>query len=57
VAEAASGSTGISQDLLKRMLPILAMAVIGYMTRGKSGTGGGMLGGILGQVVGGMLRR
>ncbi|WP_126176382.1 DUF937 domain-containing protein [Tsuneonella rigui] len=57
VAEAASGSTGISQDLLKKMLPILAMAVIGYMTRGKPGAGGGMLGGILGQVVTGMLRR
>ena len=39
----------------------LAMAVIGYMTRGKSGSGGGigggMLGGIFGQVVTGMLRR
>ena len=61
VAEAASGSTGISQDLLKKMLPILAMAVIGYMTRGKSGSGGGLggglLGGILGQVVSGMMRR
>lgn len=63
VAEAASGSTGISQDLLKKMLPILAMAVMGYMMRGKSGSGagggagGGLLGGILGQVIGGMLRR
>ena len=61
VTEAAAGSTGISQDLLKKMLPILAMAVMGYMMRGKSGSGGGlgggMLGGILGQVVGGMLRR
>ena len=60
VTEAAAGSTGISQDLLKKMLPILAMAVMGYMMRGKSGgggVGGGMLGGILGQVVGGMLRR
>jgi hypothetical protein len=59
VAEAASGSTGISPDLLKKMLPILAMAVMGYMMRGKggSGPGGGLLGGILGQVVGGMLRR
>ena len=62
VTEAASGSTGISQDLLKKMLPILAMAVMGYMMRSKPGSGGGglgggLLGGILGQVVGGMLRR
>jgi hypothetical protein len=57
VTEAAAESTGISQDLLKKMLPILAMAVMGYIMRGKAGGGSGMLGGILGQVVGGMLRR
>lgn len=64
VAEEVSGSTGIPAELLKKMLPILAMAVVGYMMKGKgggSGAGGGALGGalggILGQVVTGMLRR
>ena len=42
---------------------ILAMAVVGYMLKGKSDTApgggafGGALGGILGQVVTGMMRR
>lgn len=73
VAEEVAGSTGLSADLLKKMLPILAMAVVGYMmkqgggaapaqtgdTGGAPGGGmlGGALGGILGQVVTGMLRR
>ena len=71
VAEEVSGSTGISSDLLKKMLPILAMAVVGYMLNRNSGgtaapaqasaQGGGALGGALGtiltQVVAGMARR
>ena len=64
VAEEVAGSTGIPAELLKKMLPILAMAVVGYMIKGKSGAVGpgggamgGALGGILGQVVTGMLRR
>lgn len=68
VAEEVAGSTGISSELLKRMLPIIAMAVVGYMTSsssqsqgGTSGAGGGALGGALGglltQVVGAMARR
>ena len=67
VAEEVAGSTGISSDLLKKMLPILAMAVVGYMMKQNSspdggppagGAGsGGMLGCMLGQVVTGMLRR
>jgi hypothetical protein len=69
VAEEVSGSTGLPADLLKKMLPILAMAAVGYMMKshgaGKTATGasggggilGGALGGILGQVVTGMLRR
>lgn len=69
VAEEVAGSTGLSSDLLKKMLPILAMAVVGYMMKqhaspaGKTPAsgGGGMIGGapggILGQVVTGMLRR
>ncbi len=69
VAEEVAGSTGLSSDLLKKMLPILAMAVVGYMMKqhassqqpaGNAGGGGvlgGALGGILGQVVTGMIRR
>lgn len=67
VAEEVAGSTGISSDLLKRMLPILAMAVVGYMMRGRDSGGqaapandsplGGALGTILGQVVSGIGRR
>lgn len=71
VAEEAAGSTGISADLLKRMLPILAMAVVGYMlnrnaapaapAQAPAQQGGGALGGALGsiltQVVAGMARR
>lgn len=30
-AEEVAGSTGISPGVLERMLPILAMAVVGYM--------------------------
>lgn len=64
VADEVAGSTGIPAETIKKMLPILAMAVVGYMMKGK-GTGtsagggvlGGALGGILGQVVTGMLRR
>lgn len=67
VAEEVAGSTGISSDLLKRMLPILAMAVMGYMMKRDEPSGGqsaaddsplgGALGSILGQVVSGMARR
>ena len=58
VAEEVAGSTGIAPDLIKKMLPILAMAVVGYMmnqNRGASandGAGGG-LGGALGGALGG----
>lgn len=65
--------TGLDEGLLKRMLPILAMAVAGYMAKqavggvsagaaGEAGavTGGapgGALGGILGSIVSGMMAR
>lgn len=52
VADHASTQTGISPDLLKKMLPILAMVAAGYMAR-QGGSAGGGLGGILGQVLGG----
>ena len=68
VADEVAGSTGLNSNLLKKMLPMLAMAVVGYMTKqhsapaggtqgGGGGVKGGALGGILGQVVTGMLRR
>lgn len=60
VAGEVASITGLDENLLKRMLPILAMAVVGYMTRqatGGSGQQGGGLGGILGSIVGGLARR
>ena len=62
VADEVAGSTGLSSDLLKKMLPMLAMAAVGYMMKQHSAPadsaqsgGGGELGGILGQVFGSML--
>ncbi|KLI63248.1 DUF937 domain-containing protein [Aurantiacibacter marinus] len=69
VAGEVAAVTGLDESLLKRMLPILAMAVVGYMTRqatqgsagqasAASGTaGGGALGGILGSIIGSMAKR
>lgn len=65
VAQEAAESSGVSPDLLKKMLPILAMAVVGYMAKnhsqagqgGQASGGGGLLGGILGQVMGGLQGR
>ena len=68
VASEVSAVTGIDEALLKKMLPILAMAVAGYMAKQASGTaaggalaqgqgGGGALGGILGSIVGGLAKR
>jgi len=64
VAGQASSTSGISPELLKQMLPILAMLVGGYLSSRASGTsgttsaptpapGGGILGNILGSVLGG----
>lgn len=58
VAGHAAGQTGLDPELLKKMLPILAMLVGGYLSSrggaqdGAQG-GGGMLGSILGAVLGG----
>ncbi|MBL0924712.1 MAG: DUF937 domain-containing protein [Sphingomonadaceae bacterium] len=56
VAGNASAQTGIDPSLLKKMLPILAMLVAGYLAK-QSGGGqpGGGLGGILGGALGGLL--
>lgn len=58
VAGHASGQTGIDPEVLKKMLPILAMLVGGYLSsrggaQGEGQGGGGMLGSILGAVLGG----
>ena len=57
VAQDAAGRTGLDPSLLKKMLPILAMMVAGYMAKQQGGgaqTGaGGGLGGLLGGLLGG----
>lgn len=68
VAADASKKTGVDLSVLKKMLPMVAMLVAGYMAKkgsaaGKSSgqasgsggglLGGGMLGGLLGSVLGG----
>ena len=62
VAANAAGQSGLSPDLLKKMLPIVAMLAAGYLARRGSaaqaapaggGLGGG-LGGVLGSVLGGL---
>ncbi|MEM8723960.1 MAG: DUF937 domain-containing protein [Pseudomonadota bacterium] len=65
VAGEVSALTGLDEGLLKKMLPILAMAVAGYMAKQATGGGassggqggGGALGGILGSIVSGMMTR
>jgi hypothetical protein len=58
VAQDAAGRSGLDPSLLKRMLPILAMLVAGYMAKQQGGgattqDAGGGLGGLLGAVLGG----
>lgn len=59
VAQNASSQTGLDSGLLKKMLPMLAMMVAGYMSRQQGGhqpaqQGGlGDLGGLLGGLLGG----
>jgi hypothetical protein len=61
VASRASSQTGLDPALLKKMLPMLAMLVAGFMAKqGSAGaasqsTGGGALGGDLGGLLGGLL--
>ncbi len=53
VADHAAGQTGIDPATLRKLLPVVAMLVGGYLaTRGRDGQGGG-LGGALGNVLGG----
>ncbi|WP_373475778.1 DUF937 domain-containing protein [Sphingorhabdus sp.] len=53
VAGHASDQTGLDPSLLKKMLPILAMLVAGYMAKQSGGGEGGGLGGIIGGMLGG----
>ena len=62
VAGEAAAASGLDSALLKKMLPLLAMAVAGYLAQRGSGTTPAAapaqpnLGGILGQIIGGMGR-
>jgi hypothetical protein len=59
VAGHAASQSGVDADTLKKMLPILAMLVGGYMSsqggasQGSSSSGGGLLGSLAGAVLGG----
>lgn len=56
VAQRASQQSGLSPELLKKMLPMLAMLVAGFMSKQQGGTAapsGGGLGGLLGGLLGG----
>ncbi len=63
VADHASSQSGLSSDLLKKMLPLIAMAVAGYMSHHASADAapvatdadGGGLGGMLGNLLGGVM--
>jgi hypothetical protein len=53
VAQHAAGRTGLDPALLKKMLPMLAMLVAGFMSKSRGGGGGGGLGDVLGGALGG----
>jgi hypothetical protein len=56
VAQNAASQSGIDASLLKKMLPMLAMLVAGYMAKQQGGAAapaGGGLGGLLGSLLGG----
>ncbi|MCW5621437.1 MAG: DUF937 domain-containing protein [Burkholderiales bacterium] len=58
VAQNAASQSGLDTNLLKKMLPMLAMLVAGYMAKQQGGAGqpspgGGGLGGLLGGLLGG----
>lgn len=55
VAGHAAEQTGIDSGLLKKMLPMLAMLVAGYMAKQGGSSAGGSAGGGLGDLIGGAL--
>lgn len=52
VVQQAAGSTGLSPQLLQSMLPMLAMAAAGFLSKQAAGGGEGGIGGLVSQVVG-----
>jgi hypothetical protein len=58
VAQNASARSGLDPAVIKKMLPMVAMLVAGYMAkqRGVSQSGGGNLAGMLGGLLGGQRR-
>jgi hypothetical protein len=58
VAQNAATQSGLDPSLLKKMLPMLAMLVTGYMAQRQGGaaSGGGGLGDLLGGLLGGQAR-
>ena len=55
VADSASAKTGLDPSLLKKMLPMLAMLVAGYMAKQRGASAGASQGGGLGGLLGGLL--
>ena len=55
VAQHASAQSGLDPSLLKKMLPMLAMMVAGYMAKRHAGAGAAPSGGGLSDVLGGLL--
>jgi hypothetical protein len=58
VADHAAQTSGVEPSILRKMLPMLAMAVAGYMFSNQGAAtgapaGGGFLGGLLGKILGG----
>ena len=53
VAASAAAQSGVEPSLLKKMLPVLAMAAAGYVMKQAGQSGGGGLGGALGGMLGG----
>ena len=57
VAQNAAAQSGVDQNVLRKMLPMVAMMIAGYMARqrggGTSPSGAGGLGGLVGGLLGG----
>jgi hypothetical protein len=54
VAENAAERSGVQPSVLKKMLPMVAMAAAGYMARQRGGAGAGMFGGAMPRGRGGL---
>jgi hypothetical protein len=54
VAETAAARSGVQPSVLKKMLPMIAMAAAGYMARQRGGMDAGMLGGAMPRGRGGL---